>query len=150
MHRSRPVGESFDHCPAGWIRQSRKRGIQLIHNRMVVDCRSMSSVNFAIPDFCSLIPVGSLRQSRRMRNRRERGDQAGRTPVFSEDELWWSSQPRFWLNPAHKWDVVKNSINSVNKTPSPPFFPCRNPRVFCHLPVSSAMPPANLFRFRST
>jgi len=30
----------------------------------------MSSVNFAISDFCSLIPVGSLRQSRRVRNRR--------------------------------------------------------------------------------
>jgi len=30
----------------------------------------MSSVNFAIPDFCALIPVGSLRQSRRARNRR--------------------------------------------------------------------------------
>src|ERR1700676_391653 len=37
---------------------------------MVVDYLSMSSVNFAIPDFCSLIPVGSLRQSRRVRNRR--------------------------------------------------------------------------------
>jgi len=31
---------------------------------MVVDYLSMSSVNFAIPDFCSLIPLGSLRQSR--------------------------------------------------------------------------------------
>jgi len=30
----------------------------------------MSSVNFAIPDFCSLIPVGSLGLSRRVRNRR--------------------------------------------------------------------------------
>ena len=30
----------------------------------------MSSVNFAIPDFCSLIPVGSLGQSRRVRKRR--------------------------------------------------------------------------------
>jgi hypothetical protein len=30
---------------------------------MVVDSLSMSSVKFAIPDFCSLIPVGSLRQS---------------------------------------------------------------------------------------
>jgi len=35
---------------------------------MVVNYLSMSSVNFAIPDFCSLIPVGSLRQSRRVRN----------------------------------------------------------------------------------
>jgi hypothetical protein len=33
-----------------------------------VDYLSMSSVNFAIPDFCSLIPVGSLGQSRRVRN----------------------------------------------------------------------------------
>jgi hypothetical protein len=37
---------------------------------MVVDYLSMSSVNFAIPDFCSVIPVGSLRQSRRVGNRR--------------------------------------------------------------------------------
>ena len=50
------MGESFDHCPPGWIRQSRKRCTQFIHNHMVVDYLSMSSVNFAIPDFCSLIP----------------------------------------------------------------------------------------------
>jgi hypothetical protein len=56
MHRGRPVGESFDHRPPGWIRQSRKRCTQFIHNRMVVDGLSMSSVNFAIPDFGSLIP----------------------------------------------------------------------------------------------
>ena len=46
------MGESFDHRPAGWIRQSRKRGIQFIHNRMVVNYPSMSSVDFEIPDFC--------------------------------------------------------------------------------------------------
>src|ERR1700720_1251631 len=56
MHRGWPVGESFDHCPPGWIRQSRKRCTQFIHNRMVVDYLAMSSVNFAIHDFCSLIP----------------------------------------------------------------------------------------------
>ncbi len=49
--------ESFDHRPPGWIRQSRKRCTQFIHNHMVVDYLSMSSVNFAIPDFCSLIPL---------------------------------------------------------------------------------------------
>src|SRR5271155_108214 len=54
MHRGRPTGESFDHCPPGWIRQSRKCSIQTINNHMVVDTRSMSSANFAIPDFCSL------------------------------------------------------------------------------------------------
>ncbi len=48
--------ESFDHRPPGWIRQSGKRYTQFIHNRMVVDYLSMSSVNFAIPDFYSLIP----------------------------------------------------------------------------------------------
>jgi len=46
------MGESFDHRPAGWIRQSRKRRIQFIHNRMVVNYPSMSSVDFEIPDFC--------------------------------------------------------------------------------------------------
>jgi len=51
MHRGRPMGESFDHGPPGWIRQGRKRCTQFIHNRMVVDYRAMSSVNFAIPDF---------------------------------------------------------------------------------------------------
>jgi hypothetical protein len=51
------MGESFDHCPAGWIRQSRKCCIQFIHNRMVVDCRSMSTANFAIFDYCSLISL---------------------------------------------------------------------------------------------
>jgi hypothetical protein len=50
------MGESFDHCPAGWIRQSRKCCTQSIHNHMVVDYPAMSSVNFAIPDFCSLVP----------------------------------------------------------------------------------------------
>jgi len=43
------VGESFDHGPPGWIRQSRKRCTQFIHNRMVVDYLSMSSGDFAIP-----------------------------------------------------------------------------------------------------
>src|SRR6202023_1267902 len=56
MHRGRPMGESLDHCPPGWIRQSRKCCSQFIHNHMVVDYLSMSSVNFAMPDFCALIP----------------------------------------------------------------------------------------------
>ena len=41
------MGESLDHCPAGWIRQSRECGIQLIHNIMVVDYRAMSRPNIA-------------------------------------------------------------------------------------------------------
>ena len=45
------MGEPFDHRPAGWIRQSRKCCIQLIHNHMVVDYPSMSSVDFGVPDF---------------------------------------------------------------------------------------------------
>ncbi len=49
------MGESFDHRPAGWIRQSRKRCIQFIHNCMVVDYPQMSSVDFGVPDFCFLI-----------------------------------------------------------------------------------------------
>ena len=49
------MGESFDHRPAGWIRQSRKRCIQLIHNHMVVNYLTMSSVDFRAPDFCFLI-----------------------------------------------------------------------------------------------
>jgi hypothetical protein len=49
------MGESFDHRPAGRIRQSRKRCIQLIHNRMVVDYSQMSSVDFGVPDFRFLI-----------------------------------------------------------------------------------------------
>ena len=40
------MGESFDHRPPGWIRQSRKRCTQFIHNRMVVEYRAMSSVDF--------------------------------------------------------------------------------------------------------
>jgi hypothetical protein len=32
------MGESFDHCPAGWIGQSRKCCTQIIHNPMVVYC----------------------------------------------------------------------------------------------------------------
>ena len=35
MHRGRPMGESFDHGPAGWIRQSRKRCALFIHNLMI-------------------------------------------------------------------------------------------------------------------
>jgi hypothetical protein len=57
MHRGRPVGEPLNHRPPGWIRQSRKCCIQFIHNRMVVDCRSMSSANFAILDYCPLISL---------------------------------------------------------------------------------------------
>jgi hypothetical protein len=49
------MGEPFDHCPAGWIRQSRKRCIQLIHNRMVVNYPALSSVDFGVPGFCFLI-----------------------------------------------------------------------------------------------
>jgi hypothetical protein len=51
------MGEPLDHRPPGWIRQSRKCCIQLIHNRMVVDFRSMSTANFAILDYCSLISL---------------------------------------------------------------------------------------------
>jgi hypothetical protein len=46
------MGESFDHRPAGWIRQSRKSCIQLIHNRMVVTYRQMSSGDFGVLGFC--------------------------------------------------------------------------------------------------
>src|SRR5579864_8577501 len=53
MHGGRPTGESFDHRPPGWIRQSRKGCTQTIHNHMVVDYLAVSSVDFAIPDFCS-------------------------------------------------------------------------------------------------
>ena len=49
--------ESLDHRSPGWIRQSRKCCIQPIHNRMVVDCRSMSSANFANLDYSSLISL---------------------------------------------------------------------------------------------
>lgn len=49
------MGEPFDHGPAGWIRESRKCCVQLIHNRMVVDYRSMSSEDFGVSDFCFLI-----------------------------------------------------------------------------------------------
>jgi hypothetical protein len=51
------MGESFDHCPPGWIGQSRKRCTQSIHNHMVVDYLAMSSVDFAIHDFCLQIPM---------------------------------------------------------------------------------------------
>ena len=44
--------EAFDHCPAGWIRQSRKCCTKIIHNQMVVDNRSMSTANFALRGFC--------------------------------------------------------------------------------------------------
>ena len=47
--------EAFNHRPARRIRQSRKGRTQFIHNRMVVDFRPMSTANFAILDFCSLI-----------------------------------------------------------------------------------------------
>jgi hypothetical protein len=53
MHRRGPMRESFNHRPAGWVRKSRKRCIQSIHNRMVVDCPRMSSVDFEAPGFAS-------------------------------------------------------------------------------------------------
>jgi hypothetical protein len=46
------MGESVDHRPAGWIRKSRKRCIQFIHNRMVVNYPQMSRVGFGVPGFC--------------------------------------------------------------------------------------------------
>src|SRR4029077_4294823 len=46
MDRGRPMGEPFDHRPAGWIRQSRKCCTQYIHNLMVVDFSAVSSTNF--------------------------------------------------------------------------------------------------------
>ena len=42
------MGESFDHGPAGWIRQSRKCCTKIIHNHMVVNCGPMSSAHCAI------------------------------------------------------------------------------------------------------
>jgi hypothetical protein len=42
------MAESFDHRPAGGIRQSGKCCTQPIHNHMVVDRLSVSSMNFAI------------------------------------------------------------------------------------------------------
>ena len=54
------MGESFDHRPAGWIGESREWCIQSIHNHMVVDYLSMSSVEFwgfrlLCPSSCVLI-----------------------------------------------------------------------------------------------
>lgn len=40
------MGESFDHGAAGWVGESGKCCIELIHNRMVVDYLSMSGVDF--------------------------------------------------------------------------------------------------------
>src|SRR5208337_2675943 len=54
MHRGRPMGESFDHRPTGGIRQSPECCTQSIHNHMVVDFLSVSSMNFANPDCCFL------------------------------------------------------------------------------------------------
>ena len=53
------MGESFDHRPPGWIRQSGKCRTQFIHNHMVVDFPAMSSMNFAFPDCCSLKSDGN-------------------------------------------------------------------------------------------
>jgi len=49
------MGESFDHRPPGWIRQSGKRCTQLIHNHMVVDYRVMSSAEFWSSRFVFMI-----------------------------------------------------------------------------------------------
>src|SRR5690348_1709112 len=54
MHGGGPLAEPFDHCPPGWIRQSRKCRIQSIHNQMVVDYLSLSSVNSAVPGIKAL------------------------------------------------------------------------------------------------
>jgi hypothetical protein len=66
------MGESFDHRPAGWIRQSSKCCTQFIHNHMVVDCLPMSSMNFAIPDFCSLMLFHQLLEASERHNLGER------------------------------------------------------------------------------
>lgn len=50
------MGEPLDHRSPGWIGQSRKSCTQSIHNRMVVDYRSMSIANFATRNFLFLIP----------------------------------------------------------------------------------------------
>ena len=92
MHRGRPVGESFDHCPAGWIRQSRKCCTKIIHNRMVVDYRSMSTANFAIRGFCPnvlalkavLMILDLPGPQRRIANRQRAHRHRLRPPAFSE------------------------------------------------------------------
>ncbi len=74
MHRGRPVGEPLDHCPAGWIRQSRKRCTKFIHNHMVVDYWAMSTAsriismddhwrlgNVTLPLFQKMMPTLSHR-----------------------------------------------------------------------------------------
>ena len=66
------MGESFDHRPAGWIRQSSKCCTQFIHNHMVVDYPPMSSMNFAIPDFCSLMLFHQLLEASERHNLGER------------------------------------------------------------------------------
>ena len=47
----------------------------------------------------------------------------GTYPSSLENELWWSPQPRLRLYSDPKWDMLKNSINSVNKTQFRHFFP---------------------------
>jgi len=40
------MDESFDHRPTGWIRPEPQMCTQFIHNQMVVDFLSMSSMYF--------------------------------------------------------------------------------------------------------
>lgn len=59
------MGESFDHRPPGWIRQSCKCRIQVIcsaiHNHMVVDFLPMSNANFrGEPEIAYALPMHRL------------------------------------------------------------------------------------------
>src|SRR6202035_3204881 len=98
---------------------------------MVVDYLSMSSVNFAIPDFCSVIPVGSLRQSRRVRNRRVTHRPClvmGSRPCGSDDlklmnrqvQVRWHRSPHFGSAacsqgsaPWSRWKCAQEETGSV-------------------------------------
>ena len=45
------MGEPFDHCPSGWVRQSRECCTKLIHNPMVVNFLIIVKCKFAVDDF---------------------------------------------------------------------------------------------------
>jgi hypothetical protein len=64
------MGEPFDHCPAGGIRQSRECCTQIIHNPMVVHCRvsvKCKFANFVISASLSLNPDTCANFSQRVR-----------------------------------------------------------------------------------
>ena len=95
-----------------------------VHTGMVLESKIAGRVMVGVTSpLHSRAFSGRTSQPGQMRAHKERTQ-------FFRDELRWSAQPQFRLNPDPRWDMVKNRSTPSTKPPLPPFFPCRKPPCF--------------------